>query len=134
MMRLTGVVGILTLVLGCTQKSNEESGVVPALATPAAFNAAGAPTFAFSVKNMMCEESCVPAVRETLAAQPGVKEVKVELATKTATVAIDESEFDADAAMAALVDQQFEVAKLAAAGDDAAPIDESAAAGKTPKG
>jgi copper chaperone CopZ len=81
-------------------------------ATPVAFNVEGAPTVDFSVPDMMCEESCVPTVRETLAAQPGVKDVKVELATKTATVAVDKDKFDADAAVAALVDLQFTETKL----------------------
>jgi copper chaperone CopZ len=82
-------------------------------ATPVVFNAEGAPTVEFSVPDMMCEDSCVPTVRETLAKQPGVKDVKVELATKTATVAVDKDAFDADAAVAALVDLQFTQTKLA---------------------
>lgn len=77
------------------------------LANAVAFNAEGAPTVEFSVPDMMCEDSCVPTVRETLAAQPGVKEVKVELASKTATVSVDEEKFDPKAAVAALVDLQF---------------------------
>jgi copper chaperone CopZ len=77
-----------------------------------AFNAEGAPTVEISVPDMMCEDSCVPTVRETLAAQPGVKEVKVELASKTATVAVDKDKFDAKAAVAALVDLQFTQTKL----------------------
>jgi copper chaperone CopZ len=83
-----------------------------AAATPVAFNIEGAPTVEFSVPDMMCEDSCVPTVRETLAAQPGVKDVKVELATKKATVAVDQDKFDADAAVAALVDLQFTETKL----------------------
>jgi len=83
-----------------------------AAATQVAFNVEGAPTVQFSVPDMMCEESCVPTVRETLARQPGVKDVKVELATKSATVAVDKDTFDADAAVAALVDLQFTETKL----------------------
>lgn len=113
-----------TLLVGCgesapvedTALSNSEAAAMvaeeTAQATPAVFNAEGAPTVAFSVPDMMCEVSCVPAVREVLAKQPGVKEVKVELETKTATVAVDESEFDAEAAIAALVDRQFKETKL----------------------
>ena len=44
MMRLAGMAGILTLVLGCTPQSSERSGVQPAPTTPVVFNAAGAPT------------------------------------------------------------------------------------------
>jgi copper chaperone CopZ len=83
-----------------------------AAAAPAVFNAEGAPTVKFSVPDMMCEDSCVPTVRETLAEQPGVKDVKVELATKTATVAVDQGAFDANAAVAALKDLQFTETKL----------------------
>lgn len=61
---------------------------------------------------MMCEHSCVPTVRETLAKQPGVKDVKVELDAKTATVAVDQDAFDPDAAVAALVDLQFTKTRL----------------------
>jgi copper chaperone CopZ len=95
-------------------------------ASEAAFNAGGAPTVTFSVPNMMCEDSCVPTVRETLAAQPGVKDVKVELATKTATVAVDEEKFDSQKAIAALVDLQFTDTKLAAAADQPTPDGQSA--------
>ncbi len=64
---------------------------------------------------MMCEKSCVPKVRESLAARPGVKDVRVDLTTKTATVAIQQDEFDADAAVADLVDQGFKETKVAEA-------------------
>jgi copper chaperone CopZ len=81
--------------------------------TPVAFNVEGAPTVVFDVPDMMCEASCVPTVRETLAEQPGVRDVKVELDGKQATVAVDETTFDSDAAIAALVDLQFTHTKLA---------------------
>jgi copper chaperone CopZ len=102
-----------------TALSNSEAAAMvaeeTAQATPAVFNAEGAPTVAFSVPDMMCEHACVPAVRDVLAKQPGVKDVKVELESKTATVAIDESEFDAEAAVAALVDKQFKETRLVTA-------------------
>jgi copper chaperone CopZ len=114
----------IALLIGCSESapvddtalSNSEAAAMvaeeTAQATPAVFNAEGAPTVAFSVPDMMCEHACVPAVREVLAKQPGVKDVKVELETKTATVAVDESQFDAEAAVAALVDRQFKETKL----------------------
>jgi copper chaperone CopZ len=116
-------VASIALLAGCSEStpveetlSNSEAAAMvaeeTAQATPVVFNAEGAPTIAFSVPDMMCEHSCVPAVREVLAKQPGVKDVKVELETKTATVAVDESEFDAEAAVAALVDRQFTETKL----------------------
>lgn len=70
---------------------------------------------AFDVPDMMCEFSCVPTVRDALAKQPGVKDVAVDLETKTATVAVDEDQFDAEAAIAALVDLQYKNTKLATA-------------------
>jgi len=81
---------------------------------PVQFNAAGAPTVAFSVPDMMCPEGCGTKVKEILLEQPGVKEVLVEFETKTATVAVDETTFDSDAAIAALVDHQFEHSTLKA--------------------
>jgi copper chaperone CopZ len=103
---LSGLLLAACLAVGC----GEEAAILPekpAEATPAAFNVEGAPTVEFSVPDMMCEESCCPQVRETLAAQPGVKDVKVELETKIATVAVDKDRFDAKAAIAALKDIQF---------------------------
>lgn len=94
--------------------SSDQPAVIES--TAAAFNSSGAPTVEFSVPDMMCEVSCCPTVRKTLAAQPGVKDVKVELATKTATVAVDKDKFDANAAIAALVDLQFKNTTLKSEG------------------
>lgn len=100
------------LTVGCGAKESATIPEKPAAATPVVFNVEGAPTVEFSVPDMMCEDSCCPQVRETLAAQPGVKDVKVELETHTATVAVDKDKFDADKAIAALVDLQFVHTKL----------------------
>ena len=138
----------IALLIGCSESapvedtalSNSEAAAMvaeeTAQATPAVFNAEGAPTVEFSVPDMMCEVSCVPAVREVLAKQPGVKEVKVELETKMATVAVDESEFDAKAAVAALVDRQFKETKLltADARENKAPTSSSDTAADVSKG
>lgn len=114
----------MAVVVGCSESAPVEdadltSSEAAALvaeetesATPVVFNADNAPTITFDVPDMMCEHSCVPTVRETLANQPGVKDVKVELENKTATVAVDKDEFDPDAAVAALVDLQFTETKL----------------------
>ena len=64
------------------------------------------------VPDMMCEFSCVEQVKEALAAQPGVKEVQVDFEAKRATVAVDADKFDAEAAIAALVDYQFTNSQL----------------------
>jgi copper chaperone CopZ len=114
-MRINLAVGLLAacLATGCGGQEESTPPEQPSPVTPAAFNVEGAPTVVFSVPDMMCEDSCCPQVRETLAKQPGVKDVKVELATHTATVAVDKDQFDADAAIAALVDLQFVNTKLA---------------------
>jgi copper chaperone CopZ len=108
----------IVALVGCSQSQQEAASTAAvdeqaAKVTPAVFNSEGAPTVAFSVPDMMCEDSCVPQVRETLAKQPGVKDVKVELATHRATVAVDKNKFDPNAAVAALVDLQFTNTKLA---------------------
>ena len=107
------------LTVGCTsEKVDVASNQPEAEVTVAAFNVEGAPTVAFSVPDMMCEDSCVPTVEKTLADQPGVKDVEVDLESKTATVAVDEGEFDAEKAVAALVDLQFTETKLITAGKE----------------
>lgn len=103
--------------------------------TVAKFNVEGAPTVDFSVPGMHCE-SCVAHVEGILAAQPGVKDVEVDLDSLTAKVAVDEQEFDGEKAVAALVDMQFEEAKLitaeaAAAAKAAKPVVDSTAVQST---
>ncbi|MBX3434972.1 MAG: heavy-metal-associated domain-containing protein [Pirellulales bacterium] len=109
--KLKTVVGIVVVAatVGCAEEATPE------------FNAAGLPTVEISVPGMMCEKSCVPTVRESLAGRPGVKEVRVDLATKTATVAIEAEQFDADAAVADLLDQGFEETKVADSAPKLAP-------------
>jgi copper chaperone CopZ len=143
MIRRAGMSLVLIGLFGCNQSQQSTTSVVkteeqPAAVTQTAFNTEGAPTVEFSVPDMVCEFSCVPTVRETLAKQPGVKDVKVVLDTHTATVAVDKEKFDADKAIAALVDLQFTNTKLAGAASpaaDAAPGEPSAAGetAKTPK-
>ena len=69
-------------------------------------------TVVFSVPDMMCEESCAKQVNKALAAQPGVKEVEVDFEARRAVVVVDRQQFDADAALATLVDYQFTNSKL----------------------
>lgn len=83
-------------------------------ASPVAFNIEGAPTVTFSVPDMMCEESCVEQVRKALSLEPGVKDVQVDFKAKRATVAVDRELFDAEAAIAILVDYQFTNSQLVA--------------------
>ena len=120
-MKLLPLIALLLVgFVGCTDRNVgttgdvEPSTTVEAAATPAVFNAAGAPTVQFSVPDMVCE-SCSAAVHETLAAQPGAQDVTVDLETKLAPVAVDREKFDEEAAVAALLDKQFSNAKLLAA-------------------
>src|SRR3990172_7028175 len=99
-------------VAGCTEATNSPANKAVDSATPARFNTAGAPTVEFSVPDMMCPEGCGAEVKEILAKQPGAKDVLVDFEAKTATVAIDKETFDAEQALAALVDKQFSNSSL----------------------
>jgi copper chaperone CopZ len=110
--------------VGCGQVNAPSSAK-----TPVAFNAAGAPTVEFNLPDMMCEDGCALAVEDILERQPGATEVRVDFEGKTATVAIQEGSFDAEQALAALVDKGFDHSALkegaaetqAAGGPDAKP-------------
>ncbi len=80
--------------------------------TPVAFNVEGAPTAELEVPDMMCQYSCSAKVKEVLTAQTGVKDVQIDFESKKAILAVDEAEFDGEAAVAALVDYQFSNTKL----------------------
>lgn len=97
----------LGLLVGCG--SDISTSLV---ATPVAFNTAGAPTVEFNVPDMMCPEGCGEKTKEILSEQPGAKEVVINFEAKTATVAIEDGKFDEEAAIAALVDHGFEHSTL----------------------
>jgi copper chaperone CopZ len=133
--------GAALLAMGCgtssvdVAKTDDETVTVVKVAK---FNEEGAPTVDFSVPGMHCE-SCVAHVESILAEQPGVKDVEVNLEALTAKVAVDEKEFDGEKAVAALVDMQFDEAKLITADAAAAeatnstrPETETAPADKKP--
>ena len=80
--------------------------------TTTTFNSAGAPTVEFSVPDMMCPEGCGEKTKEILAEQAGAKEVYVDFEAKRATVAVEEGKFDAEQALAALVDHGFDHSRL----------------------
>ncbi len=65
-----------------------------------------------AVPDMMCEEGCAAKVREVLVKQPGVERVNVDFSKRIAKLAVDKSAFDADAAVAALVDHGFEHSQI----------------------
>jgi copper chaperone CopZ len=100
-MRKIGILIAAVLIAGCSRAPSELE------VTQTSFNSAGAPTIEFSVPDMMCPESCAVKTKEILSEQPGVTDVVVDFDSKTATVAVDKDVFDADAAIAALVDHSF---------------------------
>jgi copper chaperone CopZ len=103
----------LLLLVGCQKSESGQTAGSPAdTVTAVAFNVEGAPTVEFDMPDMMCPESCVKQTHEILSKQPGVKDVVVDFDTKTATVAIEPGKFDADAAIAALVDHGYDNAKV----------------------
>lgn len=102
-------------LVGCQSESITESTVENESAietTPVAFNVSGAPTAEFEVPDMFCEFGCAAKVKEVLAAQTGVEDVKVDFETKRAIIAVDKAKFDPNAAVAALVDYDFGNTKL----------------------
>ncbi len=102
LMMFTGV-----LLAGCQDRMASSPQAESATqAEPAAFNMAGAPTMMLSIPNMHCE-SCVAKTTEVLSKQPGVVDVRVDLDTLRAKVAIDPTTFDGATALAALDDYGF---------------------------
>lgn len=103
------------MAVGCQSETTTNS-IVDSLetveTTPVAFNVEGAPTVEFEVPDMMCEFGCAAKVKDLLAAQQGVKDVKVEFEDKKAVVAVNKEEFDSEAAVATLIDYQFPNTKL----------------------
>jgi len=98
---------------GCQNESvPAPEASTPVEVTPAAFNVQGAPTVELYVPNMYCQYSCVAKVKEILANQAGVQDVKVDFEAKRATLAVDPAKFDGPGAIAALVDYQFTDSKL----------------------
>jgi copper chaperone CopZ len=121
MFRVLIIAASAAVVAGCSQPVGEPAGQL----TAASFNTAGAPTVVFSVPDMMCPEGCAVEVKEILAKQPGAKDVLVDFEGKTATVAIDEAEFDSAQALAALIDKQFTKSSLREGGAEKPAAGES---------
>jgi copper chaperone CopZ len=118
----------LAALSGCAEPTSAPVAASATPSTPVAFNAAGAPTVEFNVPDMMCPEGCGAKTQEILAGLPGAKEVAINFDAKTATVAIEQGKFDADAAVAELKDYGFENSTLksdTAASGAAAPAQDS---------
>ena len=108
-------------LVGCSQSASDAPQAATAQVTAAVFNSAGAPTIQFIVPGMMCETSCAVKTKEILSKVPGARDVVVDFPTKTATVAIDEGEFDAQLAIAELVDHGFDHSTLKDGAADSSP-------------
>lgn len=100
------------LLAGC---AGESSAPPASQAAPAPFNAAGLPTTLVSVPGIDCE-GCAMGVRNSLEGLAGVKEVDVDVATKTATLAIDPAEIDKQAVLDALSGANFDGASFVTEG------------------
>ena len=141
MSRFIVLFSAVLFAVGCDQQS-----------TPVVFNVASLPTVAFNAPDMMCPDGCGVKVKEILSEQPGVKEVVVDFDGKTATVAIGDNanfyanvavaallakfvvicdprtaKFDADAAVAALVDHGFKNSSVKSDATEGAPAKPQAA-------
>ena len=126
--------GILSLSIsffGCSDAVVAPKDVSAESTTAAVFNSAGAPIVEFNVPDMMCPEGCGEKTKEILSEQPGAKEVVINFDAKTATVAVEKDKFDAEAAIAALVDYGFEHSTLKT---DDAPADAVDAPAEQPAG
>lgn len=115
-----GIVSLSVAVFGCSDAKMASQEIPTEATTAVAFNSAGAPTVEFNVPDMMCPEGCGAKTKEILSEQPGAKEVVINFDAKTATVAIEEGKFDADAAVAAMVDHGFDHTNIKTDGSDAA--------------
>ena len=122
MKRLTFVWIAAAAVWGCAKPADQAKPLVSEV-TPVSFNATGAPTIEFSAPDMMCPDGCGAKVKEILSEQPGAKEVLVDFDAKKAIVAIEgEGSFDANAAVAALVDHGFKNSSIKGNAVEAASI------------
>jgi copper chaperone CopZ len=106
MVRLCSLLVSALLVSGCAEQLDETPQAMNSV-KKASFNAEGAPTVEFSVPDMMCPEGCGEKTKEILAEQPGAKDVMIDFESKRAVVAVEPETFDADAALAAMVDHGF---------------------------
>lgn len=106
---------------GCQMK---DSGAEATQATHAVFNSGGNPTVELSVPEMMCENSCAQKVKEVLAEQSGVVDVKVDFPNRKAFVAIQPASFDSKAAITELEDCGFKDTQVVAEHEASPPVKE----------
>lgn len=108
--RLIGLAALImpSLFMGCSESIDGPRANSAQRVLKANFNASGSPTVQFAVPDMMCEEGCAAAVKGILSKQPGATNVVVDFDAKLATVAVEDGTFDAQQALAALVDKGFD--------------------------
>lgn len=93
---------LLAALVGCA--GSETMPVSTADATPAVagpFNTMNLPTVSISTPSMHCS-SCAAGIEGVLAKTAGVKDVQCDVDAQTVTLAVDEAQFDKDAALASL--------------------------------
>lgn len=133
MSKFISCVAVLALVVGCGEyaaDSPSATGDVSSSSsaelagtdsesevTEVAFNVADDPTVAIEVPGMHCE-ACAASIEKTLVAEPGVKDIKLNVEKKTATVAIDESAFDTSKAIESLASAGWDEAEEVAEGSE----------------
>lgn len=103
-----GLLCALTLAVGCKEADQPSSATEAA--QPVSFNTAGLPVVEIDVPNLHCE-SCSATACKLLSNMPGVEDVKADFDTKKTFIAVDESQFDGEAARSAL-EEQFGEATL----------------------
>lgn len=112
-MAITGV----SMLLGCGAPVSSDAPSADSSAQLVSFNPDSLPTVEISVPEIHCD-GCAAGVARCLKEEPGVKDVDVDVPTKTATVAVDEAVFDADKAVAALADAEFPESTVLASKDE----------------
>ena len=113
-MRTLALAAPVALLLGCgSPTTNPDATPATVEITPTA-NAeiqAQETTVAILVPSIVCE-GCAAGVCAALEAEEGVVGVEVDVATKVATLRVDEAEFLADSALAALERAKFEGSQI----------------------
>jgi copper chaperone CopZ len=94
--------GSFLICTGCAEQAAPPAAA-PA-AEPVSFNTEGLPVVEIDVPGLHCE-NCSATACTLLADVPGVVDVKADPETKKATIAVDQSKFDSEAARTALEDQ-----------------------------
>lgn len=121
MLRLLCASCVALGLFGC---GSAPSADVSAEVTQVVFNEAGAPVVEIEAPGMHCE-NCAASIVEALREKPGVVDVKADAKTKLVSVAVEEADFKADDAIAAISEAGFGEATMV---EDVAPASKNEAA------